>query len=239
MKRTLLYIVIPGMLLMSSCLVSSLHPFYKAKDKIYDPDMAGTWIDSDSCIWVFEKNMVSKEFMGPEYPDSTYRITYYEEEDMIGLFIGTLFELKGIRYMDLYPDPSEDHCNSGLTCIHHFPTHTLARIQLDPDGFMMYWYGDEWLDELIKNNRIRIKHETVEMGADYSRHLLTAPTEDLQKFIVKYANNPKTGINVDKIFAQGYTEEGMEDSGAFLKLKPYLGPVPGKKARQVEPTYKN
>ena len=87
MKRTLLYMVISGMLLMSSCLVSSLHPFYKAKDKIYEPAMLGSWIDSDSCIWVIEKNMVSEEFMGPEFPDSTYRLTYYEEEDMKGLFI--------------------------------------------------------------------------------------------------------------------------------------------------------
>jgi hypothetical protein len=239
MKRILAYSVISGMLLMSSCLVSSLHPFFKQKDKVYEQAMVGSWIDSDSCIWVMEKNMISEYFMGPEYPDSTYRITYYEEEDMIGLFIGTLFELKGIRYLDFYPDPNEDHCNSELTGMHHFPTHTLARIQLDPDSIMMFWYGDEWLGELIKNNRIRIKHETVEMDADWTRHLLTAPTEDLQKFIVKYANNPKTGINVEKIFAQGYVEEDMEDEGAFLKLKPYLGPLPGEKAKKVEPLRNN
>ena len=227
--------VFTAMLLMSSCLVSSLHPFYKAKDKIFEPAMLGSWIDSDSCIWVIERTMISKEFMGPEYPDSTYRLTYYEDEGMVGQFIGTLFQLKGIRYMDFYPDPNEDHCNSGLTGFHHFPTHTLARIQLDSDSIMLYWYGDEWLDELIKNNRIRIKHETVELDADFTRHLLTAPTDDLQKFIVKYANNPKTGINVNKIFAQGYVEEDLEDLGAFLKLKPYLGPLPEEKAKQVEP----
>ena len=97
MKRILAYSVISGMLLMSSCLVSSLHPFFKQKDKVYEQAMVGSWIDSDSCIWVMDKNMISEYFMGPEYPDSTYRITYYEEEDMIGLFFGTLFELKGIR----------------------------------------------------------------------------------------------------------------------------------------------
>lgn len=239
MKKAFVYLVITAGLLMSSCLVSSLHPFFKKKDKVYEAAMLGSWIDSDSCIWVIEKNMISKEFMGPEYPDSTYRITYYEEEDMIGYFIGTLFELKGTRYLDLYPDPNEDHCKSGLTCIHHFPTHTLARIQLDAERFMMYWYGDEWLEELIRNNRIRIKHETVQISTGYTRHLLTAPTSELQKFIIKYANNPKTGINVEKIFAQGYTEEGMEDSGAFINLKPYLGPLPEEKAKEVKPNYNN
>ena len=239
MKRVFVYTVISGLLLMSSCLVSSLHPFYKAKDKIYEPSMLGSWIDSDSCIWLIEKNMVAEEFMGPEFPDSTYRLTYYEEEGMVGLFIGTLFELKGIQYVDFYPDPNEDHCNSGLTGFHHFPTHTLARVKLDSDSLMFYWYGDEWLNELFKQNRIRIKHETVEIGPDWERHLLTAPTSDLQKFIIKYANNPKTGINVDKILAQGYVEEDMEDYGAFLKLKPYLGPLPEEKAKQVKTYYDN
>ena len=141
--------------------------------------------------------------------------------------------------MDFYPYPNEDHCNSGLTGMHHFPTHTIARVQLNQDSLMFYWYGDEWLDELLKNNRIRIKHETVDISKDYTRHLLTAPTDDLQKFITKYANNPKTGINVDKIFAQGFTEEDMEDSGAFIKLKPYSGPLPKQKTTQVEPNYVN
>jgi hypothetical protein len=237
MKKTIVSFTIMAMLAMSSCLVSSLHPFFKAKDKRYDPVMVGSWIDSDSGLWVIEPNMVSEEFMGPEYPDSTYRMTYYEEDGMIGLFIGTLFELKGKQYVDLYPNPDEDHCASTLTDMHHFPTHTLARIQLDQDSIMFYWYGDEWLEELFKQNRIRIKHETVEVYEDYTRHLLTAPTEDLQKFITKYANSPKTGINVDKIFAQGYTEEGIEDTGAFLKLKPYNGPLPDEKAIQVQPSY--
>ena len=53
--------------------------------------MLGSWMDGDSCIWTIEKNMISEEFMGPEHADSTYKITYYEEEGMIGRFIGTLF----------------------------------------------------------------------------------------------------------------------------------------------------
>ena len=43
MKKALVCFSILAMLAMSSCLVSSLHPFYKAKDKIYDPAMVGSW----------------------------------------------------------------------------------------------------------------------------------------------------------------------------------------------------
>jgi hypothetical protein len=235
MRKAIVSFTILAMLAMSSCLVSALHPFYKSKDKIFNPVMIGQWIDEDSCIWTIEKNMVTKEFLGPEFPDSTYRITYYEDEDSRGVFTGVLFRLKGIEYVDFYPHADEDHCVTDLTDMHHFPTHTLARVRMDSDSLMFYWYGDEWLDELLEQNRIRIKHETVEISSDYTRHLLTAPTEDLQKFITKYANNPKTGIDVEQIFARGTTEEGVDDSGAFLKLKPYDGPLPKKRAIQLEP----
>ena len=237
MKKALVSLTILCMLAMSSCLVSSLHPFFKPKDKVYDPAMLGAWIDGDSCIWTIEKNMISEEFMGPERSDSTYRITYYEGDGMIGMFTGTLFKLKGNLYVDFYPDPNEDHHLSDFASMHHFPTHTLARIGMDSEGIMLYWYGEEWLTDLFEQNRIRIKHETVEFAPDFPRHVLTAPTDELQKFITKYANNPKLGIDVDKIFARENIVEGKEGSGAFLKLKPYDGPLPKKKAIQVQPNY--
>jgi len=239
MKKAFVFLSILAMLAMSSCLVSSLHPFFKAKDIIFDPSMLGSWIDEDSCIWTIEENMISEGFMGPVHSDSTYRITYYEGEGMIGMFTGTLFQLKGMLYVDFYPDPNEDHHHSDFASMHHFPTHTLARIGMDSEGIMLYWYGEEWLTDLFEQNRIRIKHETVEINSDYSRHVLTAPTDELQKFINKYANSPKLGIDVDKIFARGVTstDDDWEDTGAFLKLKPYDGPLPEKNAIQVQPNY--
>ena len=71
-----------------------------------------------------------------------------------------------------------------MTSYHHVPVHTLARVQYCKDSILIYWYGDEWLNELFEQNRIRIKHETIE-SADYERQLLTADTDELQKFIKK------------------------------------------------------
>ena len=121
--------------------------------------------------------------------------------------------------------------------MHHFPTHTLARIGKDKDGIMLYWYGEEWLTDLFEQNRIKIHHETVDISPGYTRHVLTAQTDELQKFITKYANSPKLGINVEEIFARGVTStnDDWEDTGAFLKLKPYDGPLPDKEAIQVPP----
>jgi len=231
MKKAIISVTILAMLFISSCLVSSLHPFFKNEDKYFDATMVGHWIDEDSCIWTILPNMVSKGFMEPEEHDSSYVITYYEDEEKISILTATLFQLNGVDYVDFIPDPDEDHCTTDMTAYHHIPVHTLARVQYCKDSIMMYWYGDEWLNELFEQNRIRIKHETID-AFYYDRRVLTAPTDELQKFIRKYANDPKTSDDIEQIFARGDTDD-KEEYGAFLKLKPYTGPLPEKKARQI------
>jgi len=220
---------------LSSCLVSSLHPFYKAKDKIYDPVMEGAWIDSDSSIWIIEPNLVSTGFMEPRERDGTYKITFYEDEDEISVLTGTLFRLNGVDYVDFVPDINEEHFTSDLISYHHVPVHTLARVQYSRKSILLYWYGDEWLNELFEENRIRIAHETVQ-NHDYDRQVLTASTDELQKFIKKYANDPKTSEEIQQIFDRGDTDD-MGEYGVFLKLEPYDGPLPKAGAIQVEPKY--
>jgi hypothetical protein len=237
MRRSKLIILILALTAMSSCLVSSLHPFYKEKDKKFDATMVGAWIDGDSCIWTILPNMVFDGLLEPEAHDSSYTVTYYEDEDTKSILTTTLFQLNGVDYVDFTPDPNEDHCSSDMTAFHHVPVHTLARVQYCKDSILLYWYGDEWLNELIEQNRIRIKHETVD-GFAYDRQLLTASTDELQKFIKKYANDPKTAEEIKQIFANGYTDD-QEEFGVFLKLKPYNGPLPEKKAKQIETHYNN
>lgn len=212
------------MLFLSGCLVSSLHPFYKAKDRFFEPAMVGTWIDGDSCIWTIEQSTYTESFMGPERPDSSYRVTYFEDDQSKAELKGTLFRLNGVSYVDFTPDKVDSHFTSEMTGFHHIPVHTLARVQFDRDSILIYWYGDEWLNRLFEENRIRIKHETID-APDYDRHVLTASTDELQKFIKKFADDPRMVREIERIFATGSTEE-QDDFGIFLKLKPYEGPVP-------------
>ena len=224
MKRFTISVIFLAMLMMTGCLVSSLHPFYKSKDKVYDPVLEGNWIDGDSCIWTIEPNEVSPTFMATPVPDSTFRITYYEDEDSRALLTGVLFRLNGVSYVDFSPAKDEDHFSSDMTGFHHIPVHTLARVQYSSDSILLYWYGEDWLNELFEQNRIRISHETVD-APDYDRHLLTASTDELQKFIRKYASDPKTVEEIERTFARGSTDD-QDAYGIFLNLKPYDGEVP-------------
>ena len=232
MKRSFIVFTCLALTTLSGCLVSSLHPFFKQKDKLFDPEMLGHWIDGDSCIWSIAAHEFTEYFQGPAKSDSTYHITYYEEADKPGLFIGTLFRIKGVNYVDFYPEPNEEHCINDFTCWHHFPTHTLARVQYNSDSIMLYWFAEELLTDLFEENRIRIKHETIELP-EITRHLLTASTSELQKFIKKYLNGPEATRDVERVFATGTDEDAAY--GLFLKLKPYDGPLPGKQATQVSP----
>ena len=72
---------------------------------------------------------------------------------------------------------------------------------------------------------IRIKHE--KLNSPWDRHVLTADTDELQQFIKKYANDPKTVEDIERIFAKGNTDDD-KDYGVFLKLKPYRGELPEK-----------
>jgi hypothetical protein len=223
MKHSKIILVFLVTAFMTSCLVSSLHPFYKPQDKFYDTAMEGYWMDADSAIWTIFPHTVSK-FMGESVSDTSYLITYYEEEDKYSILDGTLFRLNGVDYVDFLPDPDEDHCTSDMTAYHHIPVHTLARVQYCKDSILLYWFGDEWLNELFEKNRVRIQHETVS-SPGYDRHVLTADTEELQKFIRKYANDPKTMEDIEKIFAKG-NADGEDEYGIFLKLKPFKGELP-------------
>lgn len=210
-------------MIMSSCLVNSLHPFYKESDIIFDEGLIGTWMDGDSAIWIIEANTSSEEFLGPEKKDNKYSIRYYQEEDAVSYLVGTLFELNGDRFVDFFP-ADEEHFDADMTGYHFVPVHTLAQFAFDQDSLMFFWFGEEWINELFEEKKIRVDHETVNHPGDYSSTLLTANTDDLQKFISKYMQSNEIRQVVEHSFDTG--EEAEEH--AFIKLYPYDGPIPGK-----------
>ena len=65
----------------------------------------GTWVDGDSCIWTIHPNMKSEGFMEPEKHDSSYVITYFEDENKKAILQGTLFQLNNVDYVDFLPEP--------------------------------------------------------------------------------------------------------------------------------------
>jgi len=221
MKKITLPLVLFAALLLSSCLVSSLKPFYTEKDITYMPELLGSWIDQDSGIWFVEQYEEGTSFMGPTTPANYYKVIYYEDlkdTHKRSTFKLVLFTLKKMQFIDFYPEEYE--LETDLAEYHVIPVHTLARFTMNNSDIVFRWYNDEWLSSLFEKNRLRIQHETIEISKEYKRQILTAPTEELQKFLLKYADD-------EDAFRETEANMGGNDEYDYqFVLKRYNGKIP-------------
>ena len=49
--KTKLLVILTSLLLLNSCLLRSLHPFYTGKTIVFDTSFLGKWIDNSSAQW--------------------------------------------------------------------------------------------------------------------------------------------------------------------------------------------
>jgi len=200
MKTKLL--IIAGLLvfLASGCLIKSLHPFYTEKDLVFRKELPGNWLAQDSSLWNISQRMRFDGFLQPEKGDNAYNILMTDEKGT-GSFIAHLFRLDGSLYLDFYPD--EVQVSNSLASYHLIPAHTLAKVEVSADEIVIRWYNEEWLLELFNQNKVRIPHERIpydldDQNPDNYQVILTASTEELQKFLLKYGNDPNAMKTEDK-----------------------------------------
>lgn len=159
-----------ALLLFHGC-VYSVHPLFGEKDLVMREDLLGRWTAENNTVWEFSRNGKYYEALHIERGDTTYL------EGRLGLL--------GDQYFLNFNLGDFDKLH-GMEMIHLFPTHTFARVTFNGDQVTFNWFASEWLENLIKEKRIRIKHE-LEGG----EVLLTAPTAELQKFVGKYLDEPR------------------------------------------------
>jgi hypothetical protein len=85
------------------------------------------------------------------------------------------------------------------------PTHTIARVESISDReIQIRWLNEKWLRSLFAQNKIKISHEVVRdpVVQDDSNmgYILTASTDEMQKFIVKYGDEDKTFIDDNTVW---------------------------------------
>ena len=167
------------LLLISGC-IPSLHPLYTEEDIVFEESLLGTWGKTPE-TWTFSTD------------DSvSYDLTIISEEDTTYLEVHMVI-LNGHYFMDFYPEDNDhidipDHLVLNLLAVH-----TFARVSFDGYELKVRYFDPSWLDTLFEQNRIRIKHEVL----DDDNIVLTAPTDELQKFVSKYADDPKAFTSAD------------------------------------------
>ncbi|HKJ78545.1 MAG TPA: hypothetical protein VKA10_03375 [Prolixibacteraceae bacterium] len=169
----------------SGCVVYSFYPLYTEKDLFPNNILTGTWIDDDGTEWKFEH--VHKGSKIPTNIDSTsyFLQLKYKDETIYreSKFRVHVVKLGGIYFLDFY---LEDFMGDDieLESLHIIPVHTFAKLVFTENQLHINWFDQNWLEDLIKENRIRIHHEN---NGDFI--LLTAKPAELQKFVAKYVNS--------------------------------------------------
>jgi len=189
-KIYLVVICILG-LLMSSCLVKSLHPFYNESDVVFRKDIPGTYLDQEGGIWTIEPHE-AKLFYKSKY----YLLKLVDRNKKKVTFRGCLFKLDNNYYVDFYLESGNNpDAETDLFAMHVLGVHTVARLIIGKNELHIKWYNVEWLSNLFKQNKIRLAHEILEGGGgdivEKGDIVLTASTNELQKFMKKFANDPK------------------------------------------------
>lgn len=192
--RIVLFIVLILAFVLPGC-VYSLYPIYTDNDLVYDNKLEGVWSSyGDKNVWKFENLLqhelapykdkaerAEKEKFKKTYINSkTYLLSYTEKGDTRSMY-ANIARLGDNMFLDLFPDP-----NNLKDCPfedQYVPVHTYAKLKMIGNRLEFYFFDSEFLYKLLDQNTARIKHESFN---DYK--IITASTDELQKFVVKYAN---------------------------------------------------
>jgi hypothetical protein len=172
MKNKLLGVPLALAFLLASC-VQSLHPLFTEKDCIFDQALVGTWLEPDSKdMWIFMRS-----------GDKAYELIYLEKGNP-AKFQVHLGKLGNALFLDLYPHMPET--SNDLQKGHLLAVHTISRVWIKDDTLQLVMLDHAWLKKMLDRDSFVIKHERVG-----DQIVLTASTEEFQKFVRRYADDPE------------------------------------------------
>lgn len=172
MNSKTILITVSIALLFAGC-VQSLHPLFTDKDLVFEPALIGTWAEEGtSTLWIFLKS-----------GEKSYELIY-TEKGTPAKFAAHLVRLGKFLFLDTFPESPD--LKNDLQSAHLLNTHTFWKVWLDADTLRMTMLEHDWLKTMIEQKKLKIKHER--LG---ERIVLTAPTNELQKFVTKYAESTK------------------------------------------------
>jgi len=180
-KKLLFYVLA---VLMGGCVpIFSLHPLYTDRDLVFKKKLLGTWADVNN-------PEVTWEFKRAEEPGKAYRLVFCDDNGKKGSFDVHLVNLKGRFFLDVYPagppwdpeDPNkiEWYYNAAFLV----PVHTFIKVESIEPMLRMRLSDHEGTKALLEAEPNAVDHAVIEETV-----ILTAPTKQLQAFILKHADN--------------------------------------------------
>lgn len=170
-KKMFLTAILALAMLATGCIVTSVHPLYFEENVVYDQTLLGTWSEKgENESWLFKKA-----------EGKMYQLFIFDEESS-GEFEARLVRLGDYLFLDIFP--KEQQSGNLLYNLHMVPMHSFMKVSIEEDVLHLAPLDKEWFDEKMKQKKITIKHEKRD---DLS--ILTASTQEIQEFVLKYADN--------------------------------------------------
>ncbi len=172
------------LLFLSGC-IPSIQSLYHDEDLVYKSELLGNWKDDDGNFWNFKAG-----------GEKSYDLTFYENPGIIndtttkGEFETHLVQLGDYYFLDLYPGENNQLEMPSLLIASLLPVHIFAKVDFIDNQVQVSFFDPGWLESLMEENRIRISYEKTE-----ELFVLTASTDELQRFVVKYAETEKAFVN--------------------------------------------
>ena len=178
---------------LSGCL-KTLYPIFTEKDLVADPRLPGNWKKTKDGSTVTYRLANENELKVLSSTLQRHAGTIYikEEKDAQGNIESTLYafmvKLGKYYYMDYYPIGIKETEKAGdFFAAHYIPMHSIYRIKFTArNSFDLQQLDAGYLESLVKNKQIRIRHEIM----DDSSFVITAPTKELQQYLIKYSDVP-------------------------------------------------
>jgi hypothetical protein len=180
--KKLLFYLLAGIL--GGCIpVMSLHPLFTEKDLAFDEKLLGTWVDANKTTW---------QFSDANKPEKAYKLIFTDKEGKKGSFVAHLVKLENRLFLDVYPDemPWNEKDPNKVEWLYNtlflIPAHTFIKINSIEPQLKMLLTDDEKMKEFLKADPNAVEYTSIE-----DKPVLTAPTEKLQAFVLKYADDSR------------------------------------------------
>jgi hypothetical protein len=163
--------------LLGGCVVQSIQPLFSEKEYVSVPNLTGTWVQKDDGkqvgVWVFSTN------------ELRYRLAQTDEKGRKATFDVVAGKIGTNTFLDFTLNEIEPHDSlNDFAAVSLIGAHVFAKVSKKGGALILVGMNYDWLEMHLKENPKAVTHILQQ-----ERPILTATTEELQRFVAKHANN--------------------------------------------------
>jgi hypothetical protein len=169
--------------------VRSMHPIYTPETLTYDPALVGVFVDDGE-----DKTRIEiAPAAGNDQPGAvkSYRVVHTDKDGKSATLSGHLARVGDLLVADLTVADEKGIPASDFYRAHLFPLHTFWVVKMDEKSLTLRTVSHDWMQKFVAEQPGAVAH--YKSNDDV---ILTAPPDELQKFLVAHAKEMLTDEDV-------------------------------------------